>query len=350
MVNISCTHASMPSLIKADVPLAPYTTLGVGGHADHFVEVRTDEEIKEALNWAHKKHLPITILGGGSNVLISDKGIPGLVIFPTKKSIRYEENGNELLVTVGSGAELDNVIEEFVSKELWGLENLSGIPGTVGGVPIQNVGAYGVEACDVVDQVRTFDTDTGEVKTFSNTECAFQYRHSFFKTPWGRRYLIDEVTIKLSRVPSPILNYKDVQAHFGKRANPTLSEIREAIKTIRKGKFPDWHTHGTAGSFFKNPIVSKETYNRLLTQYPDLPGFVLSGGEIKISLAWILDHACGLRGYREGNVGLYDKHALVLIAEHGATAQEIKMFAQKISDTVFEKTNIEIEYEVTPVP
>lgn len=302
--------------------------------------------LRESITWARSHEYPVVILGGGSNVLVSADGVRGLVIQPHFKNISYEKRENETLVTVGAGVVLDELIAELVYRELWGLENLSAIPGSVGAVPVQNVGAYGVEAKDVIERVEVYDMVSDTLKIFSNAECAFEYRNSLFKREEGQRYVIVNVTFVVQEAPRPCIAYKDLLEYFGNEAHPTIHAIRTAVMEIRSKKLPDWHTIGTAGSFFKNPIVPKRVYEALRETYSGLPGFPEAHGNIKISLGWILDVVCHLRGYRMGNVGLYEKQALVLVCEEGATAYDVEMFAREVTERVYEKTGILIEQEV----
>lgn len=336
----------MPPCIRTNVLLAPYTTLGVGGPAQFFAEVESVAVLEEVVTWAQNAGHTVTILGGGSNVLVSEEGVQGLVIRYIAEGITYEERDDVVLVTADAGVILDTLIEELVSKELWGLENLSAIPGMVGAVPVQNVGAYGVEAKDIIESVQVYDCVEKSVRTLTNTECVFAYRDSLFKKTEGSKYIILAVTFRVSPVPKPRLQYKDLIEYFGDETHPSLRAIREALITIRGKKFPDWHTVGTAGSFFKNTIISPSAYDALAREYPALPGFPEQNGNVKVSLGWILDKVCGLKGYREGKAGLYEKQALVLVCERGTTAREVTEFVSHVSACVFEKTGITIEAEV----
>lgn len=337
----------MPKNIQQHIALAPYTTLGVGGNAEYFVEVSDEDALREATRWAEVSDIPVTILAGGSNVLVDDDGVKGLVLRPLFSGITYVEKEDSVLVTVGAGVVLDTLIAELVSKELWGLENLSGIPGTVGAVPIQNVGAYGVEAKDFVHSVYVYDPSVHAMQTLTREACAFGYRDSIFKRAEGKNYIILAVTIMVRRTPQPKLAYKDLQATFTQNDAPRIGDIREAVIAIRSKKFPDWRQVGTAGSFFKNPIIEQYVYKRLSETYPALPGYAVGNDRVKIALGWILDQVCNVRGYTEGNVGLYEAQALVLVCTKGIRAEEIQLFSEKIIEKVFEKTQIRIEREVT---
>jgi UDP-N-acetylmuramate dehydrogenase len=279
-------------------------------------------------------------------VLIPDEGIRGLVIRPSFSEVTYAEEGTYTHVTAGAGVVLDELVGTLVAQGFWGVENLSGIPGTVGGVPVQNVGAYGVEAKDVIVSVDAYDPLTDMMRTLSHDECAFAYRDSYFKRG-GRHLIIISVTFRVSRAPAPKLAYKDLAARFDGEKTPSLAEIREAVLEIRGRKFPDWHTTGTAGSFFKNPVISAEQYAKLRTTYPELPGFKTEDGTVKVSLGWILDHVCGLRGHTEGAVGLYREQALVLVCERGVSANDVITFSDMVIARVFDATGIRVEREVT---
>lgn len=340
----------MPDFVQQQIPLAPRTTLGVGGDAEYFAEVETLDALEEVVAWARAHAYPITVLAGGSNVLIRDEGIQGLVVVPKFSDIEFRAEGNLVYVTAGSGLVLDELIQTLIDKELWGLENLSAIPGSVGAVPIQNVGAYGVEASQILDSVSVFNMETQEIEVLNTDECLFGYRDSVFKKPAGKKYIVISVTFRVSTEPSPNIEYKDVQKYFGDTKNPSLREIRDAITSIRSKKFPDWHTWGTAGSFFKNPIIPKTTFVNLQNTYADMPGYELPGEMVKVPLGWVLDHICGLRGYEKGKVGLYKNQALVLVCEKGIASHEVESFAQEVSDTILNKTGITVEREVTTLP
>lgn len=329
-------------------PLATHTTLGVGGFAEYYTKVSTDEELCTAIAWANEQKKPVTILGGGSNVLVDDAGVRGLVLQLNYTSISYAKVSEDVtFVTVGAGVVLDRLIAELVERQLWGLENLSAIPGTVGAVPIQNVGAYGIEAKDLIETVTAYDIQTHSFVVLTNAECGFAYRDSVFKRDSRTRYVITAVTFRVTPEPLPQITYRDLAVYFESNPTPKIQEVRNAIISIRSNKFPDWNTIGTAGSFFKNPIITAEAFKKLQSQYPGVPGYTQENGYVKVALGWILDHVCHVRGYQEGNIGLYEAQALVLVCTKDATAQEIKNFSQKIIDLVFQKTGIQIEREVT---
>jgi UDP-N-acetylmuramate dehydrogenase len=269
---------------------------------------------------------------------------------------QFPKEKDAVLVTVGAGESWDALVAESVRRGLWGIENLSGIPGTVGAAPIQNIGAYGVELQDVLQWVEALDAKTGKLRCLSNRECFFGYRDSIFKTPKGKDLIITRVALRLSKNGKPHLEYKDLREKFPipnsqfPIQNLTPTDIRKAVLEIRSRKFPDLREYGTAGSFFKNPIISQRQFDTLKKRYPDLPGFELrmkdEGLRMKIPLAWILDHICGLKGFKKGAVTLFERQPIVLTAMPGATAEEIKKFAEEVIRRVHAKTGIAVEYEV----
>jgi len=254
-------------------------------------------------------------------------------------------------VEVGAGENWDSFVKEVVDRGLYGVENLSGIPGTVGATPIQNVGAYGTEVSDVLKWVEVFDQESGKVVRLNSAKCRFEYRDSIFKQPEGRRYIVTRVCFRLSASGSPNLSYRDLAEQFADvREEPALAAIRDAVLRIRANKFPDLKEVGTAGSFFKNPIIEEEHGKKLREIHPDMLMFpTRSGRHVKVSLAWILDHVCQMRGVRRGNVGTYERQPLVFITYKGATAAEVHAFAKEIADKVFNETGIVVTPEVTHV-
>ena len=345
--------------IREHVPLRDLTTFRVGGTARFFCEVASVEELQEALKWARMYKagpLPFFILGGGSNILVADEGFQGLVIKMAIKGIAVENDNpaTRCRVAIGAGEGWDSFVAMCVSRGLSGIENLSGIPGTVGAAPVQNIGAYGAEVSAVVERVDTIDDRTGAPRSFTNTECQFAYRESFFKTGEGKHFIITQVHVVLAKTPPLNFSYKDIGEFFNAHpAHPrTLRGLRDAILAIRAGKLPDWHTIGTAGSFFKNPIIARSQYDALKKTYPDLPGFIIETQDmtaaslVKVPLGWIIDHICGYKGVTKGSVGTYRNQALVLVNTGGATATEVKAFAHEIIALVKEKTGIDVESEV----
>ena len=332
-------------IIENNIQLAQYTTFRIGGRALYFCVVKNEDELVEAVGFSKKNKIPIFILGGGSNILVSDNGFTGIVIKMEIMGKEYiekaKENADEVKVIVGAGENWDSLVEETVEKKLYGLENLSYIPGTVGATPIQNIGAYGSEAKDTIESVYVLDIKKDEYKTFKKSECDFSYRDSMFKKE-KNRYVIISVTFILNKNGKLNLEYEDLK----NIKNPSLKKVREAVIDIRKRKLPDIKEYGTAGSFFKNLIVSHSKAKELLSLFPDMILHEVNDKKAKIPLAWILDHVCGFRGVRIGDVGIYKNQALVIVNYGNAKAEDINNLAQKMSKAVYEKTGINIEPEV----
>ena len=318
----------MMSAITENVPLALSTTFKTGGAARYFIPVTSLTELGAAVDFAKAKQLPLFVLGGGSNVLVADAGYAGVVVQIQLRGISYTDVSETAVeVTAAAGEVFDEVVAETTRRGIWGLENLSAIPGTVGATPVQNVGAYGVEVADSIVSVTVLNRETGAIEVLSHAACAFGYRDSYFKRSGGAEYIITSVTFLLSRVPQPQLSYADFAALESMSETQTPETIRAAVTAIRAAKFPDWSVVGTAGSFFKNPIVTTVEADRLRTLYPALPLYPTTDGYTKVSLGFILDKICGLRGYAKGGVRLFEKQALVLVADIGTTAAEIISFA-----------------------
>jgi len=327
--------------------LKEFTTFKIGGNARFFCIVKNEDELIEAIGFSKKNKIPFFILGGGSNILIADKGFDGIVIKMEFKGKIYEEKDNIVRVTVNAGENWDDFVSETVDKGLYGLENLSLIPGTVGASPVQNIGAYGSEIKDTIELVNVLDVKNDEYLSFTNSQCEFSYRDSIFKRD-KRRYVVLSVVFNLKKDSKSNLEYKDVKEYFLKRnlSNPTLRQVRNAIVNIRTEKLPNLQEYGTAGSFFKNVIVSQSKAKELIAKYPEIIIHSINEKKVKIPLAWILDNICGFKGKRKDNVGVYRNQALVLVNYGNATADDITELAQEMVDSVYEKTGIEIFPEV----
>lgn len=335
-------------IIRERVPLAQLTTLRVGGAARYVIACETREDVSAALAFARERALPWRVLGGGSNVLADDAGYEGVILEMRLPGIEAVAREGRMLVTAGAGVPWDDLVRFAADAGLWGLENLAGIPGTVGAAPVQNIGAYGAETKDTLHSVEALDARSLGVRTIPNEECGFGYRESRFKH--DRSLVILSVTFALSKDGAPALAYKDLEAARVQGADLSApAAIADAVRAIRARKFPDTRTHGTAGSFFKNPTVSEEAYASLTVRHPDLPGFPNAGG-VKIPLAFVLDRMLGLRGYREGSVSLFTEQPLVLVASEGANASMIDAFADGIATRVYDETGVAIEREVQSFP
>lgn len=340
-----------------NVPLAPHTTLRVGGKAAFFVEAETTQDIIDAVALAQEHSMPWMCLGGGSNILMSDDGFAGVVIKIGLKGIDIiDEDDSFVVVRFGAGESWDACVAWAVDHGYWGIENLSGIPGTVGATPIQNVGAYGTEVADCIVHVDVFDAHTLRIESLEHAACAFAYRDSVFKHKTTTSYIVTAVVFRLFKKSSANITYKDLALHFANTDHATISlrDIRNAVLHIRSQKFPDLSRVGTAGSFFKNPIVSEAEAERLRTVFPNVPLYPYTQHnettiQYKTSAAWLLDNACGLKGFRQGNVQLFERQPLVLVAHTGATAREIDMFAKHVQQKVFDVTGVMLEREVRDV-
>lgn len=333
--------------VEKNVPLAPLTTFKIGGKARYFFHATSAKDLSEAADFAKKEKLPLLFLGGGSNMLISDKGFKGLVVKVDILGVEFFDRKGKTEVVAGAGEDWDVLVSLSVDKGLFGVENLSGIPGTVGAAPVQNIGAYGTEISESLLWVEVFDTKTMKIKKLSRRDCAFGYRDSVFKHE-GSHLIVTKVSLTLSKEGSVNLSYRDVTEYFKREKiqKPGLKEVRSAILEIRSRKFPNLEFVGTAGSFFKNPVISRAKYESLRKVYPELSGFPSGNAKVKLSLAWIIDHICKLKDLRVGESGVAPNQTLVLCNFGNASAQEIKILAERISKKVLEKTGITIEPEV----
>lgn len=331
--------------ILENVSLSPFTTFQIGGPAAYLISARSIEDLQAGLTFAKEKKLKVFILGGGSNVLIPDKGFDGLVIKIELEGIEIEEEKEgKRVVTAAAGEGWDTLVEKTCAEDLWGLENLSGIPGTVGGAVVQNIGAYGAALSEALRWVEVLDATTGEVKRLSNAECAFEYRDSIFKH--SPHLVVLRAAVRLSTAPKPNTSYKDLAKLFDD-SSIDIQALRGAVLSIRKGKFPDLSLEGTAGSFFKNPIVSSAEAKQLKEKYPEMPLFAMpETSGIKVPLAWLLDNVLALKGAKVGGARLFEKQPLVIAAERNAKSRDVQALAEKVKTEVKEKINIKIEEEV----
>lgn len=330
--------------ILEQIPLAPLTTMNVGGKARFFIEVKNVEELSDAVSFARDKNLSMFVLGGGSNTLFSDDGFSGLVIKIDIVGIEHHDGR----VTAGAGVIWDDLVSDAVSRGLWGIENLSLVPGSVGGAAVQNIGAYGVEARETISSVEVFDTEKMQIKNFLSNKCEFGYRESIFKK--NKNLVVTRVTFDLAKNGAPRVDYEDVKKYFSEMniIMPSLQDIREAIVLIRTKKMPQPGV-GTAGSFFKNPIIEKDQWENLKKQFPDIKAYpqgVNQNSKIKLSAAWLLDHVGKWRGFRRGDAGVHEKQALILVNYGNATASEILSLAKEMKKSIREKTNVALEEEV----
>lgn len=285
------------------------------------------------------------MLGGGSNVLIADEGWAGIAVKIELRGITFAETAHDTVQLVAAAGESwDAVVEHAVTEQVWGIENLSGIPGTCGGAVVQNIGAYGAAISEAIEWVEVFDLESGDIRVFSAADCLFDYRDSIFKRQ--SNLIVTRVALNLLKDGVPNTSYRDLRAKF-EGTVPPVGEIRDAVIAIRKGKFPDLSKEGSAGSFFKNPMLPKEAAVRLQHAYPGMPLFDMpETTNVKVPLAWLLDKVLHLNGFRIATARLFEKQPIVLVADRGATAREVRALADDVRRQVYEKFGFEIEEEV----
>lgn len=329
-----------------NVDLSDRNSFHVRQHAARLVEFDNPDDLNEIFADDDCSKEKWYVLSGGNNILFT-RDYDGTLICPRIDGIEIVASQNDTVkVRIGAGVEWDDAVAWSVENGLWGIENLSLIPGKVGAAPVQNIGAYGSEAKDTIDQVEMFCPETRNKLILQNQHCEFGYRDSIFKRMLRGRAIITAVTFNLSRTPRPRLRYGDVQQRVEELGGPTLANIREAICSIRRHKLPDPAITGNAGSFFKNPSVERGTAQALQEQYPDIPLYPSSEpAKVKLAAAWLIDRA-GWKGAKLGRVGVHDRQALVLINLGGATGGEVIDLARKIIDSVHSRFGVSLETEV----
>jgi UDP-N-acetylmuramate dehydrogenase len=340
--------------VLENVYLAPLTTLKVGGPARYFTEPKSAAEVAEAVNFARSKDLPLFVLGGGSNLVVSDAGWPGLVLKLAVRGIEERTENGKTLFDVGAGEEWDRFVARAVARNCAGVECLSGIPGSVGGTPVQNVGAYGQEVSETIESVQVFDLIDGQVRELCAEACGFQYRTSIFNTSERGRFIILRVTYSLTPGGKPRIDYADLKKHFAGFQNiPSLTSTREAVRRIRAAKAM-LITAGdedcrSAGSFFKNPVLSAEQYDQLMARAKakglQVPSYPALDAQRKVSAAWLVEHSGFSKGYSSGRVGISRKHALAIVNRGEASAADILGLKEHILQRVEELWNIHLEPE-----
>ncbi|MFN2501384.1 MAG: UDP-N-acetylmuramate dehydrogenase [Pyrinomonadaceae bacterium] len=337
-----------PEALQHDVSLAPYATLGIGGPARYFLTARTEAEIIEALSFAEAGSINLFILGGGSNVLISDDGFDGLVLQIIPRGLSIEPMGGRTVhVTAMAGEDWDQFVAYCVENDLAGVECLTGIPGFVGGTPVQNVGAYGQEVSQTIVAVTCLDRSDRQAVMLSNADCGFSYRTSIFNSTEPSRYIVRSVTFALEQGGAPKVEYKDLMAIFGD-GKPALGEVRDSVLGIRKAKSmvidaADPNSR-SAGSFFKNPVVTHAEFARLRETYSDMPHFQFDDA-VKIPAAWLIEKVGFHQGFAMGRAGISNNHTLALINRGGATAGEIIALMRAIQAGVASKFGIDLQPE-----
>ncbi|MCF7795321.1 UDP-N-acetylmuramate dehydrogenase [Patescibacteria group bacterium] len=333
--------------IEENKVLAPYTSFNIGGLARYFIEVNDEHEAREAISWAKHKNLEILVIGQGSNMLLPDEDFSGLVIKNNIKGIKEESlDNNYIIIEAGSGEIWDDIVKYSVEKKYWGLENLSYIPGTIGAAPVQNIGAYGVELKDVFYSLRAINYDSLETEIFAKHECNFAYRSSIFKKQLKNKIFITSVSLQVSQEANPQLDYGSLHEVIKKDVYELEpSDISKAIVEIRKNKLPEPQEWGNSGSFFQNPEITKDHFEKLKAKYPDIKYYNLDNGLIKVPAGWLIETA-GWKGKSLGKAGVWGKQALILINLGGASSKDIKKLAERIIEDVKEKFDIELTPEV----
>jgi UDP-N-acetylmuramate dehydrogenase len=332
-------------------PLAPFTTFGIGGPARYFAEAHTPDDIAEAVSWAEARKLPLFILGGGSNLLVRDTGFNGLVLHILIPGIDHLGNS---LFAVGAGESWDTFVDYAVRRDQAGIECLAGIPGSVGGTPVQNVGAYGQEVAETISSVHVYDRLSKEFRVFKKADCHFRYRASRFNTDEPNRYIVSRVDFQLEDRGEPSLRYADLQRRFEDSAEKsTLTAVANTVIEIRRGKGmlleegnPDSHS---AGSFFKNPNVPLDVLPRIAAtlsiQPTTIPNWPADATTTKLPAAWLLEKAGFTKGFGRGPAGISSRHTLALINRGGATCVDIERLQNEIIATVQAKFSITLERE-----
>ena len=351
-------------LLRQQVSLAPYTTFGIGGAARYFAEVASEEDLVAACAWARAEKLPVFVLGGGSNLLVADAGYSGLVLHIALRGIERTVTGGKLLLSAGAGEDWDGFVSHAVAQDYAGVECLAGIPGSVGGTPVQNVGAYGQEVAETIESVRCYDRETAAFVHFTNAECRFRYRESRFNSGGDRgRYIVAQVRFALTPAGKAALRYPDVQRVFARATRaPSLAEVAQAVREIRRakgmvidagppaGRDPDTRS---AGSFFKNPIVAQEKFEAIAASsaphpVPSYPAPESAEGQAqrKLPAAWLVEQAGFARGYALGGAAISSRHTLALTNRSGnATAAEVAALRDRIVAGVQKRFGVTLEPE-----
>jgi UDP-N-acetylmuramate dehydrogenase len=339
--------------VRENIALGPMTTLQVGGAARFFAEAKSGEEVRKGVEFALARGLPLFVLGGGSNLVVSDAGWPGLVLKMALRGVSEGESGGRVVFTVAAGEDWDGFVTRVVERDCAGVECLSGIPGSVGATPVQNVGAYGQEVAETIESVQALDLRTLQTRELTNAECGFGYRASIFNGREQGKHIILSVTYGLRLGGAPCLRYRDVQKRFAFGGIPTLAAVRAAVREIRASKAmlltPGDEDCRSAGSFFKNPVLSEEAYGAVLLRakvrgltVPSYPG---TDGQKKVSAAWLVENSGFSKGYGEGPVGLSRKHALAIVNRGGARAKDVLELRDRIQGRVEELWGVRLATE-----
>ena len=334
--------------MKTNVSLRPYNSFGFDAVAKQFAEINAISDLQALIQSGALQCQKTLILSGGNNILFQNEVFDGLVIYINTKGIEtLEERGNDVVVRAQAGEDWPDFVRFCVGKGWHGVENLAHIPGKVGAAPVQNIGAYGMELKDSFLQCEAMDLSTGESKVFTKEECRFGYRESVFKNELKGKFVITSVDFLLKKEASLHLEYGNIKTYLEQNGieNPTLQQLHDAICAIRDAKLPDVKQIGSAGSFFKNPVIERTQFEALQNDYPTMPHYDEPNGMVKVPAGWLIEQA-GWKGWRDEHVGVYDRQALVLVHYGGGKGHDIVELAHRIQDSVEEKFGIRISPEV----
>jgi UDP-N-acetylmuramate dehydrogenase len=345
-------------MVQENIPLAPLTTLKLGGAARYFVEAKREDEVREAAQFAITRQFPLFVLGGGSNLVVADSGWPGLVLKIAIGGIRTpdanDSAGATVLFSVGAGVDWDDFVAQSIAQNCAGIESLSGIPGSTGGTPVQNVGAYGQEVAETIESVRALDLKEDRIVVLPQPACGFRYRSSIFNTTERGRYIILRVNYRLKRGGAPSIKYTDLQKRFAaSKTPPSIAETRAAVLEIRRSKgmliIPGDEDCRSAGSFFKNPVLSEQQFKELAARAEAkglaIPSYPALDAQHKISAAWLVEHSGFSKGHAMGAAGISHKHALALVNRGGAKASDIVALENEIQRGVQDAWGVPLEPE-----
>jgi len=336
--------------IREEVALAPLTTFGVGGAAKFFALAKSEADVVKAVEWAGERGLPLFVLGGGSNLLVRDHGFDGLVL---RMGISGVVDCGDGIFDVGAGESWDGFVERMVTAGYAGIECMAGIPGSVGGTPVQNVGAYGQEVSETIESVRAYDREAGMFVDIPRKSCRFKYRESRFNTEEPGRFIVSHVRFRLRKDGAATLKYAELQKRFGADACPSLTEVAATVREIRRGKgmllVEGDAENRTVGSFFKNPIVAAEQLSKIAAAASvaeaEVPNWPAGEGRIKLPAAWLLERAGFVKGWGKGPVGISSRHTLALINRGGATFADVLRVKSTIDERVWEMFRVRLERE-----
>ena len=335
--------------MKTNVNLKPYNSFGFDAVAKEFVEINDVNSLQTLIRRGEFKNKKVLVLSGGNNVLFTQAVFDGIVVYMNNKGIkRIVDDEDKAVVRVQAGEDWPEFVKQMVAKGLHGVENLANIPGKVGAAPVQNIGAYGMELKDSFLQCEAIHLESGKKRTFDNKECSFGYRSSIFKGMLRGQYVITSVDFLLKKDAPLNLEYGNIKAYLEQNGivSPTLQQLHDAICAIRDAKLPDVKQIGSAGSFFKNPVIDRAQFEALQKDYPDIPHYDEPNGKVKVPAGWLIEHA-GWKGWHNEHVGVYEKQALVLVHYGGGKGEDIVYLAKRIQDSVEEKFGVKISPEVS---